>query len=79
MARIEGVKRGGSLLARLAFFFTRRKVGRVIQPVRVHALHGRLLMGYGQMEMAQEKASTVPITVKCLAQVRAAMVIGCPF
>ena len=79
MARIEGVNRGGSILARLAFFFTRRKVGRVIKPVRIHALHRRLLMGYGQMEMAQEKAGTVPDVVKCLAELRVAMLIGCPF
>ena len=79
MARIDGVSKGGSLLARIAFFFTRRRVGRVVKPVRVHALHGRLLYGYGQMELAQEKARTVPVAVKALAQVRVAMRVGCPF
>ena len=67
------------MFARLAFFMTRRKVGRVIRPVRVHALHTRLLTGYGQMEMAQEKARQVPVEIKSLAQVRVAMRIGCPF
>ncbi len=79
MARIDGVNKGGSVLTRIAFFFTRRKVGRVLKPVRVHALHGRLLYGYGQMELAQEKARTVPVAVKALAQVRVAMRVGCPF
>ena len=79
MPRIEGVTQGGSLLARLAFFFTRRKVGRVVRPVRVHALHGRLLMGYGQMELAQDKAALLPAGLKTLASVRVAMRIGCPF
>ncbi len=79
MSRITGVSRGGSILARVAFFFSRRKVGRVIQPVRVHALHSRLLLGYGHMEMAQEKADKVPGMVKSLAQVRVAMRVGCPF
>ncbi len=79
MARIDGVTKGGSLLARIAFFFTRRRVGRVLKPVRVHALHARLLYGYGQMELAQEKARTVPVAVKALAQVRVAMRVGCPF
>ena len=79
MARIAGVTKGGSLLARFAFFLTRRKIGRVIAPVRLHALHGRILMGYGQMETAQEKAVSVPATVKALAQIRIAMRIGCPF
>ena len=79
MARIDGVTRGGSLPARLAFFMTRRKVGRVVAPVRLHALHTRLLVGYGQMELAQEKASRVPQAVKALAQVYVATLVGCPF
>ncbi len=79
MSRITGVNRGGTILARLAFFFTRRKVGRVIRPVRVHALHSRLLFGYGQMEMAQEKADKIPSALKSLAQIRVAMRVGCPF
>ena len=79
MSRIEGVKHGGSILARIAFLLCRRKVGRVVQPVRVHALHSRLLYGYGQMELAQDKASKVPVVVKSLAQIRVAMRVGCPF
>jgi len=79
MSRIEGVSNGGSILARIAFFLTRRKVGRVVTPVRIHALHTPILYGYGQMEMAQEKAKRVPSRVKALAQVRIAMRIGCPF
>ncbi len=79
MARIAGVTRGGSLLARFTFFMTRRKVGRVIRPVRVHALDSRVLYGYGQMELAQEKARGVPAAVKSLAQIRVAMRVGCPF
>ncbi len=79
MARIDGVTRGGSLLARIAFFMTRRRLGKVIRPIRIHALHGRLLYGLAQMELAQEKLHTVPTVVKSLAQLRTAMVIGCPF
>ncbi len=79
MSRIAGVTEGGSWLARIAFFLTRRRVGKVIRPVRVHAMHTRLLVGYGQMEMAQDKARRLPAGLKSLAQVRAAMRIGCPF
>jgi hypothetical protein len=79
VARISGVVKGGSLPARLAFFVSRRKAGRVIEPVRIHALHTRLLLGYGQMEMAQQKSGAVPATVKSLAEIRIAMRIGCPF
>ena len=79
MSRISGVNRAGTILARIAFFFTRRRIGRVIRPVRVHALHSRLLWGYGQMEMAQDKADKVSPAVKSLAQIRVEMRIGCPF
>ncbi|MFP6609946.1 MAG: hypothetical protein VCB80_07195 [Deltaproteobacteria bacterium] len=79
MARIEGVTQGGSLLARVVFWMSRRKLGRVIGPLRVHALHTRLLAGVGSMETAQEKASTVPATIKVLAEVLVAMRVGCPF
>ncbi len=79
MARINGVKKGGSVLTRIAFFLARRKVGKVILPVRVHALHPRLLYGYGQMEMAQEKAKRVPDGIKLLGQILVAMRVGCPF
>ena len=79
MSRIHGVIEGGSLLARIAFRACRKKIGRVVRPVRVHALHNRLLFGYGQMEMAQEKATTVPVALKSLAQLKVATRIGCPF
>ena len=79
MARIAGVTRGGSRLARVSFFLTRRKVGRVIRPVRVHAVLGRLLFGYGQMELAQENANRVPAELKALGQILVAMRVGCPF
>lgn len=76
----EGVdpERAG-LVARIAFFFTRRKVGRVIAPVRVHAHHPRLLRGYAGMELAQEAASRLPAALKTLAGIRAATRVGCPF
>ena len=79
MARIEGLQRGGGLLARLAFWLTRRKVGRVVTPVRLHALHSAVLFGYGQMELAQEKSKRVPADLKALGQVRVALRVGCPF
>ena len=79
VARIEGVIQGGSLLARVVFWMSRRKLGRVIGPLRVHALHTRLLAGVGSMETALEKASTVPATIKVLAEVLVAMRVGCPF
>ena len=47
--------------------------------MRVHALHSRLLMGYGQMESAQMKARKVPVALKTLGSIRIATRIGCHF
>ena len=79
MSRIAGVQKGGGILARIAFFLCRRKVGKVVQPLRIYALHPRALLGYGQMEQAQQKSRRVPIVVKSLAQTLVAMRVGCPF
>ena len=48
MARIRGVSRGG-LVTRAAFWFAKRKVGRLIEPIQIHAHHPRLLRAYGSM------------------------------
>jgi hypothetical protein len=79
MARIAGVERGGSLLARIAFFLSRRRLGRVVRPLRIHALSSRLLFGYGQMEQAQLGMKRCPADLRSLASVRVAMRVGCPF
>jgi len=80
MARIEGVTKGGSLLARYAFFVSRRQFGKVVKPLRVQALlNWRSLLGYGQMEIAEQKASKVPSTEKYLATTLVALRAGCPF
>jgi hypothetical protein len=57
MARIGGAQpsRQGllhGLLTRVVYGLTRRKVGRVVMPVRLIAHHPKLLWGYGQMEQA---------------------------
>jgi hypothetical protein len=80
MARIEGVEpRSAGLIVRLAYWLTRRKVGRVILPVKITAHHPRLLRAMGAMEMGQEAARSVEAPLKMLTQVKVAMQIGCPF
>jgi len=79
MVRIAGVERPPSLLARVVFWFVKRRLGRVPLPVRIHARHARLFKGYAQMELAQDRARTVPARLKSLAGVRAAQLVGCPF
>lgn len=80
MSRIKGAEaKRADLVVRFAYWFTRRKFGRVMQPVRVTAHHPRLLRAVGSMEMGQEAARKVDASLKMLAQVKTAMLIGCPF
>jgi hypothetical protein len=57
MARIEGAepsKQGffQGTFTRIIYSMTKRKVGRVVTPVRIAAHHSKLLWGYGQMEQS---------------------------
>ena len=79
MSRINGITRGGSLITRIVLFFSKRKVGKVTSPIRTMALNTAILWGYGQMELAQEKAKKVSHAIKMLADLRIATLVGCPF
>ncbi|NUN49510.1 MAG: hypothetical protein HUU15_11845 [Candidatus Brocadiae bacterium] len=78
--RIPGVQDGqGGLLARIAFFFTRRRYGRVLDPLRIYALVPRIMMAAGKLFGSVEKPRHLPVGLKCLAMARAAALVGCPF
>ena len=80
MARIEGVKpKDAGPFVRLAYFLTKRRFGRVLKPITIHAHHPRLLRALAHMEMGHEAANTVDPRLKSLAEITAARQIGCPF
>jgi len=79
MARLDGAPKPPTVFAKIVYWFVRRRLGKVPLPVRIHARHGPLFKGYARMEMAQDKAKRVPVALKSLVGLRAAMVIGCPF
>ncbi len=80
MARINGVDSSkAGLLVRAAYFLTKRKLGRVVMPVKIVSHHPRLLRAYAHMELGQEAAKCVDPSLKILAQVKVATIIGCPF
>jgi hypothetical protein len=86
MARIPGVEpQQASWLTRIVYWLVRRKVAkiaglsRVVEPIKITAHHPRLLQATGRMEMGQDGARTVSDSLKCLASLRAATLIGCPF
>lgn len=67
------------LFARLVYMLTRRKLGRVPEPVKILNANGALLAGVGAMETAFERARCVPARLKSLAELRVALMVGCPF
>lgn len=86
MAHMNGLEpRQAGLIARLLYAMAERKIGkitgknRLVEPVKITAHHGGLLWAYGQMEMGQAAAHTVPDPLKSLAGIMAASQIGCPF
>ena len=84
MARIEGAeprKQGLSsgLLTRIVYAMTKRKLGRVVMPVRIVAHHSKILWGYGQMEQSLVGSRRVDAGLKDLAQLRVATLVGCLF
>ena len=84
MARINGAtsNQGGPirrLFVGLIYWLTRRRLGRVIMPVKVTAHHGKIFWGYLQMEQSQMSSKLVDAKLKGLAQLRVATLVGCPF
>ena len=80
MARIPGVEpKEAGLFTRIAYYMTKRRLGRVIMPIKIKAHHPRLLRATAHMELGQEAVKTVPAQLKTLAQVKVALMIGCPF
>jgi len=80
MARIAGVEpeRAG-LFVRFVYWMVRRKIGRVVLPIKIAAHHPRLLRSVGEMETGQLAAHSVDAALKSLASLKVAMEIGCPF
>ncbi|HYL84362.1 MAG TPA: hypothetical protein VE263_09015 [Candidatus Angelobacter sp.] len=84
MARIEGADPGKQrflqgIFTRVIYAMTKRKVGRVVMPVRIAAHHPKVLWGYGQMEQSLLGSRLVDGALKDLGQLRVATLVGCPF
>ncbi|HTS49621.1 MAG TPA: hypothetical protein VMH05_16830 [Bryobacteraceae bacterium] len=80
MARIRGLEAGETNpLTRFLYWMTKRKLGRVIEAVKITAHQPRLVLASGQMEMGQQAVHSVEPKLKALAEIKAALMIGCPF
>jgi hypothetical protein len=75
--RTQGLFQG--FFTRIVYRRVKRKVGRVVMPVRIVAHHSKLLWGYGQMEQSLLSSHLVDAALKDLGQLRVATLVGCPF
>ena len=80
MARIAGVptERAG-LLTRFAYRYSRRRFGKVAEPLTVAAHHRQIFQAYGAYEFMLDRARAVEPRINALASIKAATLIGCPF
>lgn len=80
MARIRGIEAGqAGLFTRFFYRMTKRRLGRLILPVQITAHQPRLLRAVGEMERGQHALHSVEPKLKALAEIKAALLIGCPF
>jgi hypothetical protein len=80
MSRIHAVEpQQARWFIRFVYWMTKRKLGRVILPVKIAAHHPRLLRAIGAMEWGQAAAQSLPMQIKALAEIKAAILVGCPF
>ena len=67
------------LLARIAYWMTRRRYGKVLDPVRIYAYRPRLLRAVGGLFRTIERSDRVPPRLRAMAVHHTARLIGCPF
>ena len=77
-ARVTLAERPPSLFARMAYFVSQRRYGKVVTPLKVYARHTPTLLASGALELTLDQ-SKLPADLVHLVQLRAAMRIGCPF
>jgi len=80
VTRILGIpEKDAGLLERFAYRFSRRRFGKIPEPVRATAHHRRVLLGVGAMELALDRSDLVDARLKKLAEMKVALVVGCEF
>lgn len=80
MARIAGVSpKTRNPLLRLAFWFARRRAGRAIEPVAGYARCPSVLAALAGLELGMARARRLDPSLKKLAELRVAALVGCAF
>ncbi len=88
MTRLQGVSdRDASLGAKIAFFFTKRKLAQMtgletagmLEPLRMYAHIPRLLSAIGKLEQAESKLDVLSPRHRALAELKAATTVRCEY
>ena len=88
MARIAGVPAGeAGISVELAYYFTRRGMAKLagreteqmLEPLAIFAHSPKLLAGYGRLEQATAKLSSVESRLSDLAELKAATMTSCEY
>jgi alkylhydroperoxidase family enzyme len=80
MTRIECVSaRKAGPLVKITYRLTRRRFGRMMDPIAVYAHAPGLLMGYGMYEQATDRQHRVDERLKALGELKAAALVNCEF
>ena len=80
MSRSEGVQDNeAGLLTRLLFWFAKRALGRIPRGMRIRAFDPKYLRRAVRMDLYAASRSSVSMRLKELAQLKVALMVGCPF
>ncbi len=80
MDRAAGVQdREAGLGTRFIFWVAKRWLRRILRGMRVRALDPKLLRASSKMDFYTASKRSVPAVLKELAQIKVAMMVGCPF
>lgn len=67
------------MFARLTYWFSARRFGKVADSLTLMAHQAWVLFASALYELGSERASAVEPRLKALAQIKAATLVGCPF
>ena len=80
MNRAAGVQnQDAGIRTRVIFWLTKRRLGRVPLSARIQARDPKLLEAAARMSIHIARPSAVQLKLKELAQLKVAVMVGCPF
>ncbi len=80
MAHVELIERPRGLVRRLAFRYSRREFGRIVEPTQAAAQHAGVLVAWGSMEMAAARGwKKLDVSLRDLVVQLTSSIIGCPW